>query len=58
MPDLLALPVLYSFIALMVFSIVRVTGRRNRSTFMDSNYFSTKGEGGIVNWAMGDEKLF
>jgi hypothetical protein len=57
MPDLLALPVLYSFLALMVFAIVRVTGRRNRSTFMDSNYFSVAGEKGIINWAMENENL-
>ena len=58
MPDLLALPVLYTFLALMVFAIIRVTGRRNRSTFMDSNYFAVVGEKGIVNWAMNNENLF
>lgn len=58
MPDLLGLPVLYSFLVLMIFAIVKVTSRRNRSTFLDSNFFSADGEGGIVNWAMKNERLF
>lgn len=30
MPDLLGLPVLYSFLVLMIFAIVKVTTKRNR----------------------------
>jgi hypothetical protein len=61
MPDLLALPVLYSFLALMVFSLIRVSKRKKqsqRSTFMDSNYFAVTGQKGLTNWAMEKENLF
>jgi hypothetical protein len=46
MPDLLALPVLYTFLALMVCSLIRISNRKKfdqRSTFMDSNYFAVAG---------------
>ena len=61
MPDLLALPVLYTFLALMVFQRMKVSNNKKsnqRSTFTDSNYFTVAGQKSIVNWAMEKENLF
>ena len=62
MPDLLALPVLYSFLFIMIFAINNITNRRNRMSIAgnirESGFMSFSGESGIAGWAMDRERLF
>jgi len=65
-PDILALPILFFFLLLMIFAIVYTTIDRNRATTVlpskDSDFFKaasfSKERIGIVTWAMQNERLF
>lgn len=62
MPDLLALPVLYSFLLLMIFEVTKITSVRNRESFAgkdrDSHFIALIGKKSIMEWAMDKERLF
>ena len=65
-PDILALPILFFFLLLMIFAIVYTTIDRNRATTVlpskDSDFFKASSFNreriGIVTWAMQNERLF
>jgi hypothetical protein len=65
-PDILALPILFFFLLLMIFAIVYTTIDRNRATTVlpnrDSDFLKASSFNreriGIVTWAMKNEKLF
>ena len=65
-PDLLALPILFLFLILMIFAVIYTTKDRNTSTivmpskdsdFMKASSFESE-RINLVTWAMKDERLF
>ena len=65
-PNLLALPILFFFLLLMIFAIVYTTIDRNRATTVlpskDSDFFKASSFNreriNLVTWAMENERLF
>ena len=64
MPDVLALPVLFSFLVLMICAITNMMTNRNRASFTDTKQaggaliFTLTGDEGFVGWALNKERLF
>jgi len=59
LPDLLALPVLFAILFLIVFAISKITNTTSLDSNSNDNFkkMAMSGEG-IIDWAMTNERLF